>query len=101
MKAFSSIARAAFMLLAASLLISCSQREIREKDKYMWVAVDANFERLSDKDSIAWYLDKIKETGFNNVVVDVRGVTGDVRYKSAIFEQMKSWEGYTFEGDWD
>ena len=100
MKTFATIS--AVILSAVLSLASCSQQQkASEKEKYIWVAVDANFERFSNKDSIAWYLDKVKDTGFNNVVVDVRGVEGDVRYRSAIFDEMKTCDGYTFSGDWD
>lgn len=100
MKTFATIS--AVILSAVLSLASCSQQQkASEKEKYIWVAVDANFERFSNKDSIAWYLDKVKDTGFNNVVVDVRGVEGDVRYGSAIFDEMKTCDGYTFSGDWD
>ena len=46
-----------------------------EKPKYMWMAID-NHERLSTRDSVAYYLDKCKDTGFNWAVLDVRGCDG-------------------------
>jgi len=52
-----------------------------EKPKYMWFDAEANFKRFSSQDSIRYYLDKTKAAGFNQVVVDVRPVYGDVLYK--------------------
>lgn len=53
-----------------------------EKPKYIWIDSQANFERFSHKDSICYYLGKIRATGFNTVVVDVRSLDGRVNYKS-------------------
>lgn len=61
---------ACLLMLAAS----CTNQGA-EKPKYMWMAVD-NHERLSSRDSIIYYLDKCKDTGFNWAVLDVRGVEG-------------------------
>ncbi len=52
-----------------------------EKPKYMWFDAEANFQRFSSKDSIRFYLDKTKAAGFNQVVIDVRPIYGDVLYK--------------------
>ena len=71
------------LLTAIVSLPSCTGSDV-EKPKYLWMCIDANFERFSHKDSICYYLDKAKETGFNQVVVDVRGVDGLVLYESDI-----------------
>ncbi|WP_298708275.1 alpha amylase family protein [uncultured Chitinophaga sp.] len=55
--------------------------EKTEKPKYMWFDAEANFKRFSSKDSIRFYLDKTKAAGFNQVVIDVRPIYGDVLYK--------------------
>lgn len=65
------------------------------------MCIDANFERFSQKDSISFYLDKAKETGFNHIVVDVKGVDGFVLYQSDFLPQLKSHGGFYFERDWD
>lgn len=52
-----------------------------EKPKYMWFDAEANFKRFSSKDSIRFYLDKTKAAGFNQVVIDVRPIYGDVLYR--------------------
>lgn len=88
------------MLLGCALALTSCSKPV-EKPKYIWIAVDANFQRFSDRDTIDFYLDKIRETGFNWVVVDVRGVTGEVRCKSDFEPQLTSWEGFTAETDWD
>ena len=59
-----------FAMMAAFAAVSCSEKKT-EKPKYLWMCIDANFERFSHKDSICYYLDKAKETGFNQIVVDV------------------------------
>jgi len=73
-----------------------------EKPKYLWFDAEANFERFSSKDSIRYYLDKTKDTGFNRIVVDVRPIYGDVLYaKTTIMTQLTTVNGYTRNIDWD
>ena len=91
----------ALMCLTAFCLVSCSEKTKTEKPKYLWMCIDANFERFSDKDSICWYLDKAKETGFNQVVVDVRGVDGLVLYESDFLPKLTEVDGFKCERDWD
>ena len=78
-----------------TVFVGCSEKKV-EKPKYLWVAIDANFERLSTKDSITFYLDKMKETGFNGVVVDVKGVEGSVLYKSDFIPKLTQVKGFSF-----
>ncbi len=88
------------LLSAMAIFVGCSEKS-PEKPKYLWVAIDANFERLSTKDSICFYLDKMKATGFNGVVVDVRGVEGSVLYHSDFIPQLKKVGNFSCERDWD
>lgn len=82
--------------------VSCNGNKVRvEKPKYLWMCTEANFERFSSKDSIMFYLDKAKETGFNHIVVDVKGVEGNVMYESRIFPKLKEINGFTCDRDWD
>ena len=51
---------------AAAVFAGCG-RENHSKEKTItaWICSDANFQRFATKDSVDWYLDKIKATGFN------------------------------------
>lgn len=61
--------------LTCAILLVASCAPCAEKPKYMWMAID-NHTRLSTRDSVAYYLDKCKDTGFNWAVLDVRGCDG-------------------------
>ncbi|MGE5436302.1 MAG: alpha amylase family protein [Syntrophothermus sp.] len=61
--------------------------------KLLWFDATANWERLSYIDSIKYYLDKTKEIGFTDVVLDVRPITGEVLYSSSIAPQIRIWNG--------
>lgn len=73
---------------------------IKKKPALMWIDAEANFERFSHKDSIDYYLEKIKSLGFTHAVVDIRPITGEVLYKSEYAPQMKEWKGAK-AGDFD
>lgn len=55
---------------------------VEEKPVVLWIDAEANFSRLRAKPDIKHYLDKVKESGFNTIVVDVKPVQGDVLYDS-------------------
>lgn len=73
---------------------------LKKKPALMWIDAEANFERFSHKDSIDYYLNKIKSLGFTHAVVDIRPITGEVLYKSQYAPQMKEWKGAK-AGDFD
>ena len=73
----------------------------KEKPKYLWFDAEANFERFSSKDSISYYLEKAKSVGFNQVVVDVKPIYGEVLYKSNILPSLTTVHGKTIKRDWD
>ncbi len=80
----------AFCLLGFFATLSASS-----KPKLIWFDATANFRRLSSSDSICYYLDKVKQAGFTDVVIDVKPITGEVLYPSKIAPQMKEWHGFT------
>ena len=65
---------------------------IKKKPALMWFDAEANFERFSHKDSIDYYLEKIKSVGFTHAIVDIRPITGEVLYQSQFAPQMKEVE---------
>lgn len=94
-----------FCLADIILCTSCGEnRQIRTvitgKPALMWFDAEANFARFSRKDSIDFYLRKIKELGFTHAVVDVRPITGEVLFDSRYAPRMEDWEGVA-HGDFD
>lgn len=72
-----------------------------EKPRFIWVDAAANFPDFADnKENILRDLTLAKNAGFTDVVVDVRGTTGDVLFKTDVVDQAKwfgAWlpSGYT------
>jgi len=85
-------------LLTIVLFSSCTQKTEKPaeklKTKLMWFDAEANFERFSYPDSIDFYLEKIKNIGFTDAVIDIRPITGEVLYKSEYAPQMEEWDGF-------
>ncbi|MCA5004380.1 alpha amylase family protein [Sphingobacterium bovistauri] len=100
-----------YLIIAVSIsVVSCStKKEVDDKSKYfvdrniLWFDATANFDRFCDKDSIVYYLNKSKEAGVTDIVIDVKPITGEVLYASKIAPVMKSWgkEGTTKDLSWD
>lgn len=69
--------------------------------KLMWIDATANIERFNNKDTIDFYLEKLKELGFTDIVVDMRPISGHVLYDSRYAPKLKDWKGkeirYTFD----
>ena len=90
-------------LIAAMTVISCNSREndAIQNHNYMWFDCEANYATLSHPDSIQFYLQKCKDLGFGNVVVDVKSIMGEVLYDSQIAPYMGDWEGVERPRDYD
>lgn len=98
----------AVTLIAAAACTACggnAARTLRAEDggkpKMLWFDAEANFTRFASQDSIHYYLDRTVETGFNQIVVDVRPVEGDVLYKSKFMTPLTDLKGNTVRRDWD
>jgi len=74
-----------------------------DKDKaiQLWIDAHANFSRFATKGNITMYLEKIKDTGFNEVYVDVKPGIGYALYDSDILPLLTQWGSETVERDWD
>ncbi len=67
----------------------------------MWVDVDANIDRFKDQANIIAYLQKMKDTGFNEVYLDVKPGIGYALYGSDILPPLKKWGTKEVDLDWD
>lgn len=62
-------------------------------NNFIWIESGANFKVLSDTDSIHYYMQKIKDAGFDNVVVETKAITGEVMYQSDLAPYFGSYNG--------
>ncbi len=95
------------VMLLSLLLCSCGGKNATEnkeaenaKPALMWIDAEANFARFQNRDSIDYYLQKIKSLGFTHAIVDVRPITGEVLYDSKLAPRMEEWNGAK-RGDFD
>ncbi len=91
-------------MTALVLAASCAGKPENQNDvnhNYMWFDCEANYRTLSEPDSIRFYLQKCKDLGFGNVVVDVKSIMGEVLYDSEIAPYMGDWEGVERSRDYD
>jgi uncharacterized lipoprotein YddW (UPF0748 family) len=64
-----------------------------EKPRYIWVDAGANFPDFANsRENIARDLKLAADTGFTDVVIDVRPTTGDVLFKTDVVQQVE-WLG--------
>lgn len=94
-----------FVLSVAGIMsvFSCAseKKSLSVNSNYMWFDCEANYERLSHPDSIRFYLQKCKDAGFENAVVDVKSIMGEVLYDSRIAPYMGEWDGHYRRQDYD
>ena len=87
-----------YLFVSLCFLFDLSAKEF---PKYLWFDAEANFVRFSNRDTIRYYLDKTKETGFNTIVVDVRPIYGEVLYKKTRLPQLEKVGKNEVKRDWD
>ncbi|MBQ8272558.1 MAG: family 10 glycosylhydrolase [Tidjanibacter sp.] len=67
------------------------------KPRFLWIDAAANFEDYAnDQEQIAADLARVAETGFTDIIVDIRPTMGDVLFQTTHIEQVKklsSWSG--------
>jgi len=67
--------------------------EAFKRRNILWFDATANFKRFTYRDSITYYLERSKNAGVTDVVIDVKPITGEVLYPSKIAPVMKEWSG--------
>lgn len=89
--------------IAVGMTAGCSapKSESTHNNNFIWIDCHGNFDRTSSPDSILFYLQKIKDTGFDNVVVDMKPIDGDVVYKSEIAPQLLQYGRTTRDENYD
>lgn len=93
--------KTALFLLAAICLMACSKSGKAPNSNYMWFDCEANYVTLSQPDSIRFYLKKVQDLGFDNVVVDMKSIMGEVLYDSDIAPYMSPFDGVDRARDYD
>lgn len=76
-------------------------KEVVIKPKQMWIDAHANFTTFATKAKITATLEKIKDTGFNEIYVDVKPGIGYALYDSDILPKLTTWGNEKVERDWD
>ncbi len=70
-----------------------------EKEKMLWIDADENYpNNLSTPEKVRATLDRIKDTGFNKIVVDVRPCEGSVLYESEFMPAFMDSDTRDYEG---
>ena len=70
------------------------------KPRYVWIDAAANFDDYGNsRENIKADCRKIAQTGFTDIIVDVRATTGDVLFKSSVapaLERIDRWRGSSY-----
>jgi uncharacterized lipoprotein YddW (UPF0748 family) len=59
--------------------------------RILWIDATANLNRINSADKIAALVEKIKKTGFNTIVLDVKPIVGLTLYPSKLAPKLASW----------
>jgi hypothetical protein len=68
--------------------------------RMLWIDATANIERYNSEEKIVELIAKIKEVGFNTVVLDVKPLSSEMVYPSAFAPKLLEWKGKNL-GDFD
>ncbi len=69
--------------------------------RIMWVDGTANIERVNTEAKIVQLVHELRDVGFNTIVFDVKPISGQVLYKSAIAPKIQEWKGRLLPLDFD
>lgn len=91
-------AAVAVMTVAAAPRVD---RPVRERPKMMWLDLSGMWTRFTNPDTVAYYMDRIVECGFNTVIIDVKNTGSAVGYPSEIAPQLVDWKGVRISPAYD
>lgn len=75
------------------------QETVEAKPRYVWIDAGGNFEDYANsKENIKADLQKVKDAGFTEIVVDVRPTLGDVLFKSSVADPLTKMDVWSSAG---
>lgn len=69
--------------------------------RILWVDATANIDRYNTPEKIQTLMARVQKAGFNTVVLDVKPISGQVIYPSALAPKLTEWRGKTLPADFD
>lgn len=84
--------------------ISIAQRLARSRGwqgRVMWVDATANLDRFNGQEKVEALCQRIADCGFNTIVLDVKPISGQVIYESAIAPKITEWRGRRLDSSFD
>lgn len=68
---------------------------------FLWAESSANVERLGTTTGVVTVLTRMKETGIDSLVLEVKPVHGYVIYPSKVAPRLEKWKGYQLDPGFD
>lgn len=69
--------------------------------RVIWIDATANIERINTQEKIVDLVKKIKDAGFNTIVLDVKPISGYTLFPSHYAPKLTEWRGKTIPVDFD
>lgn len=76
-------------------------RANRVQGRILWIDCTANIDRYNKLEKIEALVAKIKESGFNTIVFDIKPISGQVNYLSKIAPKLLQWRTATLPAEFD
>lgn len=77
-------------------------RDRKLQARILWIDATANLDRINSAEKIAALVEKIKKTGFNLIVLDVKPIVGFTLHPSQFAPKLTEWvQGRTLPADFD
>lgn len=76
----------------------CAQNGL--EGRVLWIDATANIDRYNTEEKIVALFERIAKAGFNTVVFDVKPISSETVYPSALEPKLKEWRGKVL-GDFD
>ncbi len=87
--------------LDGSSIASSIARNRNIQERMLWIDGTANLDQINTQPKILALMQKVKDTGFNTVVLDVKPICGYTLYPSQYAQQLTEWRGQTMPQGFD
>lgn len=76
-------------------------RALNLQARILWIDATANLDRINSTEKIIDLVKKVKESGFNTIVLDVKPISGQTLYPSKIAPRLLEWRGKSMPAQFD